>query len=295
MTIDVYVASAFSKNNAGGNKAGVVLQCNALSESDKTNIAYQLGYSETAFISQSEQADFKLEYYTPMGEVPLCGHATIASFITLRQLQLLGKSAYTIQTKSGILKIDTDSHGLIFMEQKTPEYYDTLDVLDVRDCFRSGAFGGRLPIQIVSTGLKDILLPIANPAALENMIPDFSVISKVSQERDCVGIHAFTLLNQPDLTAICRNFAPLYGIDEEAATGTSNCALACYLHRYGIKQNLYIFEQGYNLKSPSRIYVKIESTDDRITSVSAGGDGYLLGRKSVSVRESNPSSAVMDL
>ena len=69
------------------------------------------------------------------------------------------------------------------------------------------------------------------------------------------------------LTAICRNFAPLYGIDEESATGTSNCALACYLYRYVSKQDQYIFEQGHNLNSISRIYVNLDTEDNTITGV----------------------------
>ena len=97
MLIDVCVASAFSKNNMGGNRAGVVLQCPVLSKEEKTKIAYQLGYSETAFLSQSERADYSLEYFTPAGEVPLCGHATIASFVVLKHLNRLKKSGYTIE------------------------------------------------------------------------------------------------------------------------------------------------------------------------------------------------------
>ena len=89
-------------------------------------------------------------------------------------------------------------------------------------------------------------------------------------------MHAFTLTPSEEVTAICRNFAPLYGIDEESATGTSNCALACYLFHYGIKQQQYIFEQGYELNNPSRIIVNIENDGTEITGVRVGGNGYLV-------------------
>ena len=62
--MDVYVANAFSKDNKGGNKAGVVLQQACLNEAEKTKTAFLLGYSETAFVFDSELADFKLEYFT---------------------------------------------------------------------------------------------------------------------------------------------------------------------------------------------------------------------------------------
>ncbi|HHQ0973038.1 TPA: PhzF family phenazine biosynthesis isomerase, partial [Listeria innocua] len=77
MNISVYVASAFSKNNNGGNKAGVVLNEPTLTTQQKMAIAKQLGYAETAFVTDSKIADYKLEYFTPKEEVDLCGHATI--------------------------------------------------------------------------------------------------------------------------------------------------------------------------------------------------------------------------
>ena len=89
--IKVYVASAFCKDKKGGNKAGVVLYEENLTDNDKKNIAKQLGYAETAFINNSNVADFKIEYFTPKEEVPLCGHATIASFGVLKYLNKIEK------------------------------------------------------------------------------------------------------------------------------------------------------------------------------------------------------------
>ena len=71
--IKVYVASAFCKDHNGGNKASVVLYENGLNDIDKKKIAKELGYAETAFITDSDKADFKIEYFTPAEEVPLCG------------------------------------------------------------------------------------------------------------------------------------------------------------------------------------------------------------------------------
>ena len=135
--MDVYVANAFSKDNRGGNKAGVVLQQARLNEAEKTEIALLMGYSETAFVADSELADFKLEYFTSVGEVPLCGHATIGTFTVLRHLGRLEKQEYTIETKCGILRIRVDKSGLIFMEQNIPEFYERLDKGDVKACFDS--------------------------------------------------------------------------------------------------------------------------------------------------------------
>ncbi len=275
----VYTASAFSKNNHGGNKAGVVINEPGLDNWKKMELAGRLGYSETAFLTHSEEADFKLEYFTPTEEVPLCGHATIATFTTLNHLDMLDRPNYTIETKSGILNISIRNDGLIFMEQNPPAFYDVLDPSHLETCFDTQSLDRTFPVQIVSTGLRDILVPIDTPAHLQGLGPHFDAISALSRQENVVGIHAFALINKDHLTAVCRNFAPLYGIDEESATGTSNCALACYLFHYGLRQNQYIFEQGHNLNNISQIIVNIGSEGNTVTNVSAGGYGYLVSRE----------------
>ena len=86
----------------------------------------------------------------------------------------------------------------------------------------------------MSTGLKDILVPIKNAQLLQDLQPNFEKIKLLSQKYGVIGMHLFALSEE---NIICRNFAPLYDIDEEAATGTSNGALACYLHHHQIYKN----------------------------------------------------------
>lgn len=277
--VDVYVTSAFSKDKQGGNKAGVVLNRPDLTVRQKMDIAKELGYSETAFVLDSEVADFKLQYFTPTDEVPLCSHATIATFATLNLLGKLNKSHYTIETKAGILNIEVQEDGLIFMQQNCPEYYNILEPDLFSKCLDGDTIDCTLPIQTVSTGLKDILYPMKSIQHLENLKPNFQEMSELSKKLDVVGIHAFTLLNNSDITAICRNFAPLYGIDEESATGTANCALACYLYKHYEKKSQYIFEQGYNLGQISQIVVNLTVKEDTIDAVYVGGYGYLVCKK----------------
>lgn len=281
--VDVYVVSAFSKANKGGNKAGIVLNRPELIAEQKMKIAKELGYSETAFLTDSFVADFKLEYFTPTEEVPLCGHATIAAFSMLRILKLLKKSDYTIETKAGILNISVKEDGLVFMEQNCPTYFEVLDSDELQGCVRGDAIRDDLPIQIVSTGLRDIMLPVASLEQLENLEPDFEGISELSRAKEVVGIHAFSLISESNVTAICRNFAPLYGIDEESATGTSNCALAGYLFQHYKKKQQYVFEQGYSMGEISRIVVNIVYHGDVIDSVYVGGYGYFVCQKSLAV------------
>lgn len=277
--IEVYVASAFCKNNNGGNKAGVVLYENDLAETDKKKIAKELGYAETAFVNNSDKADFKIEYFTPAEEVPLCGHATIASFGVLKYLNKLSKNNYTIETKSGILEISLDDDE-IFMEQNIPVFYETINYDEIKNCFDLDCVNIEYPISIVSTGLKDILVPVKNEDFLSDLNPNFDEITKISKKYDVVGTHLYTFSND---RIICRNFAPLYDVDEESATGTSNCALAGLLFmKLNMKNKQYIFEQGYSLKSPSIIKVKIYSSDNKkIDKIVVGGKSRFVEVKNI--------------
>lgn len=281
MSVTVYVASAFSKNQEGGNKAGVVLMEPPLSAQKKMTIAKELGYAETAYISDSAIADYKFEYFTPKEEVDLCGHATIGSFVILNHLNKLSKESYTIETNSGVLKINIKD-DMIFMEQNQPEFYDVLAMEQLVKCFDPEAIDDNVAIQIVSTGLKDILVPIKTEEQLHHLQPNFSEIKAISDDYDVVGMHLYAF---NDDRMICRNFAPRFDIDEEAATGTSNCALACFLHqKHQIEKDLYVFEQGYALHAPSKVLVKLETnTHNDIEKVYVGGKGYYCETKQLNV------------
>jgi len=275
----IFIASAFSKNDMGGNKAGVCLLGEALNHQQKIEVAKQLGFSETAYISTGEKG-FKLEYFTPAEEVPLCGHATIASFVVMRDKLPLDKVEYAIETKSGSLTVVLDG-DMVFMEQNKPQFYEILSKADVVKCFDIDVVSDSLPIEIGSTGLKDIMLPVKNLETLEAMKPNFDEISSISRKFDTVGIHAFAFNEE---RIICRNFAPLYDVPEESATGTSNCVLASYLWRNNIaRKSEYTFEQGYTLDSPSEIIVRIKTISDNIQTIAVGGKGYLVGEKLINI------------
>lgn len=272
----LYRASAFSKDGAGGNKAGVVLDRAALTPAQKQEIAKDVGYSETVFFSESRAADFRLEYFTPTDEVPLCGHATVAAFVVLNALDRLPKRDCTIETGAGILRIHVKEDGMVLMEQNRPTYAEILEPSELSGCFDERAFASGLPIRVVSTGLRDILLPVRSEEALAGLKPDFEAMKRLSREKNVVGVHAFTLVEGGEIDAVCRNFAPLYGIDEESATGTASGALACYLFRHAQKKSRYVFEQGRELGAASRITVQLEYDGEEIKAVFVGGVGYLL-------------------
>ncbi len=271
--------AGFQTNNKGGNAAGVVLEADNLSETDMLAIAKDVGYSETAFVMNSSKADVKVRFFTSVDEVDLCGHATISTFNLLRDMNVLTPGIYTQETNAGILEIDIQEN-LVYMEQPLPVFGECLDKRELYGCFdiTQDAFVEEMPIQIVSTGLRDIILPIRDLETLYAMKADSSKIRKISERYDVVGIHAFALETIGDGDAHTRNFAPRFDIDEESATGTSNGALACYLSTYTEREEntFFEFEQGYCMNQPSKILANVQKQKNEIKKVYVGGEARRL-------------------
>ncbi len=117
----------------------------------------------------------------------------------------------------------------------------------------------------------DILLPVRDLATLDRAVQNEPEVTRLSGHYNVVGVHMFCP-HTPDAAAHCRNFAPLYAIPEEAATGTSNGALTYYLFRRGLIQtgadNRFV--QGEKMGKPSEILSRI-TEDENGVKVRVGG------------------------
>lgn len=282
MKIKAYTINAFAKTIAGGNPAGIIMDAEQLSENDMKMIAGILGYSETAFVLKSDVADFKLRFFTPSEEVDLCGHATIGTFTALLSKDMIKPGKYTQETKAGVLRIEVKNDSTVMMNQTTPQFYEMIDAEEIADSLNISVetINKSLPIQIVTTGLRDIMVPMKDMNALNGIEPDYNKVSKLSKKYNVVGYHMFSLDSLYHSNAHCRNLAPLYNIPEESATGTSNGALACYLYKYGIIPSDHcdniIFEQGYSMNLPSEIHVSLGIKANEIEEVKVGGKALNL-------------------
>lgn len=277
--IDVQIINAFVDNNKGGNPAGVVLNADNLTSDEKLTIAKKVGLSETAFISKSKVADFKLDFFTPTRQIAHCGHATIATFSYLSQLGLIENPVSSKETIDGTREILIQG-DLAFMEQKPPLYTEVKDYKDkilnalgltINDLLTDA------PILIVNTGNSFAIIPVANDDILKNIIPNFNLIRQISEELDLIGFYIFC--RQTDDTARdanARMFAPRYGIEEEAGTGMAAGPLACYLFDIlGLKKDHILIQQGWFMTPPSMslIIVDLSLDSGKITKIMAGGKG----------------------
>ncbi|MDI6720886.1 MAG: PhzF family phenazine biosynthesis protein [Candidatus Aenigmarchaeota archaeon] len=289
MKYTLYTLSSFAKIKYGGNPAGVVLKSDGLSENYMKQIAKKAGFSETAFVQKSEKANFKVKFFTPTEEVDICGHATIAAFFLLKEKGIIKSGKYTQETKAGILSVDVGIDGTVFMEQSLPRFFDCIDKKEIADCLRMEEkyMHPELPVQIVSTGSRDVMVPVKSLKSLLSIKPDFDKITSKCKEYDANGFDVFTLETKFNAAAHCRNFAPLVGIPEESATGITAGALSCYLFEYEKvteeQANNLVFEQGYSMSRPSEILAKLSIEGGEIKGVRVGGTATISNETEISV------------
>ncbi|WP_133468267.1 PhzF family phenazine biosynthesis protein [Paraglaciecola marina] len=275
MNINVAILNSFIDGTTGGNPAGVVLNADTLSTAQKLTIAQQVGLSETAFVSASSSADFKLDFFTPEKQIAHCGHATIATFSYLSQLNLITNPKTSKETIEGNRDIEIKG-DLAYMEQLAPTYQnvdsDRDDILKALGITQNQLL--KAPM-IANTGNSFLIVGVKSKGDLTAIKPNQTLIAKLSKKYNLIGFYVFTTeTNQGNRDASSRMFAPYYGIDEESATGMAAGPLACYLYdEMEIHKDTFVIEQGYAMQpaSPSCIEVMLTLKNNTITKVTAGG------------------------
>lgn len=280
----IKIVYAFSISGMGGNPAGVVLNADSLSNEEKQRVAAKLGLSEIAFVSQSTQADFKLEFFTPTRQIAHCGHATIATFSYLKQMGFIKGDHSSKETIDGNRDIYF-KNGFAYMEQTSPSYIsvetEIQEILESLNLSKSDLLSTYIP-SIVNTGNSFLIIPVANSTILKKINPNLESIRKYSEKRGLIGYYVFSLSTEDTITASTRMFAPLYGINEEAATGMAAGPLASYLFDNNFtKETELTIKQGEYMEapSPSIIHVNLILENGKIKKLYAGGDAFMTEEK----------------
>jgi PhzF family phenazine biosynthesis protein len=190
------------------------------------------------------------------------------------------------ETKAGILPVsiefsDDGSVNRVMMTQKKPILKDIhLDIYEIADSLKISVdkIDDSLPKQSVSTGLFTLPVCVESFETLKSIKPDFEKIKKICDKLDLGSFHLFTFQTlEPRSIYHARNFAPVYGINEDPVTGTANGAVCSYLLRNNIihKNNL-ICEQGDIIGRPGRVFVDVNKN-----AVSVGGKAKIVKEKEI--------------
>jgi len=209
MKLNLYQIDAFTNKVFGGNPAAVVPLSYWLEDELLQQIATENNLSETAFFVQHKN-EFQLRWFTPVAEVNLCGHATLAaSYVIFEELNFNEKSI-CFSTKSGLLEVqkNNDEYELNFPVDEIEEtgisnYLELFDVEPIEAC----------------KGKEDILLVFKNEEEVRKLKPNLSKIA-TSKSR---GVIATSVGNEVDF--VSRFFTPQLGINEDPVTGSAHTTL----------------------------------------------------------------------
>lgn len=274
--MNVQIINSFSINGTGGNPAGVVLNADRLTKEQKQLIAAKAGLSETAFVSSSGVADFKLEFFTPVRQIAHCGHATIATFWYLKSLKKIEGEESSKETIDGTRKIIFKGDKP-FLEQLSPKFSTIKDcemVFSSIGIDQPTGGDGFAPI-VGNAGNSFILVRLNEIADLSLLKPNYDLISKLSAKYNSIGYYVYAI--SADRSVIqTRMFAPFYGINEEAATGMAAGPLAAFLYPE-IKRSSFHINQGKYMTPPSesKLNVILNTENGSVKSLFVGGSAYI--------------------
>lgn len=291
--LQFYQADVFTAQPFGGNPVAVFPNADGLADDALQQIAREMNLSETVFVfpPTDPAAVARLRIFTPTQEIPFAGHPVLGTFYVLAQLGRItmqaGMTRVMQECNLGLFPIELHQElgrvTRIVMSQPKPEFLDPLDTID--DVYLvAGALGlpkhviadMKWPLQVVSTGLPVLIVPVRTLTAVRSIQPDASAIIKICERFGANGIMVFTTVTVESFASVhARMFAPKIGILEDPATGSAGGALGAYLVQHGIVEvgptTDILIEQGYEIDRPSRILVQVESDDDAIQEVKVGG------------------------
>lgn len=214
--LNYFIIDAFAEIPFTGNPAAVVILDNVVPDALLQNMASEINLSETAYLLEQDGI-FNLRWFSPVTEVDLCGHATLASAHILWEMDILNQDQEArFNTKSGILTarkigehIEMDFPIEMPITTKCPS-----EIVDA------------LKVEPIYTGRNrfDYFVELRSEDTVKSIKPNFEIIKKI----ECRGIIITSNAESNNYDFISRFFAPRFGIPEDPVTGSAHCALGPY-------------------------------------------------------------------
>ena len=285
-----YIVDVFAENKYAGNQLAVFTNAANLDTQRMQSIAREINYSETTFITSSEENNggYKVRIFTPNQEIPFAGHPTLGTAYILQQTiiqQPVGKVVLNLGVGQIPVTINYNSGSpeWLWMKQNMPIFGSKLSREAIAKVLRLDInnIDSRLPIQEVSTGLPFIIVPLKNISALKQIELDKDKYYQLIADTEAKCILAFCPETYyPENNLHVRVFCDYVGIPEDPATGSANGCLAGYLAEYSYFGEKIInirVEQGYEIDRPSLVLLRAEKNDMCID-VNVGGKVILVAK-----------------
>ncbi|MER5267074.1 PhzF family phenazine biosynthesis protein [Actinosynnema sp. NPDC002837] len=261
---DVLRYSAFTTDPAGGNPAGVVLDATGLTEASMLEIAAEVGYSETAFLfPRGDGWEFDVRYFSPLVEVPFCGHATVASAVALERT-----GTVRFHTPAGLVEIAATpgKAGLT----SVPTSSTPAPAGDVAEALRALGWSAddldpRYPVHWAFGGSRHLVLAVRTRERLAALEYDFDALGDLLRANDAVTAQLVHQRSEDVFDA--RDPFPVGGVVEDPATGSAAAAFGGYLRAVGQvdRRRSITIHQGVDMGRPSLLEIAVSPDDPRVT------------------------------
>ncbi|MDS0295907.1 PhzF family phenazine biosynthesis protein [Halogeometricum luteum] len=278
--VPFHLVDVFAERRYAGNQLAVVESRGSLSDEEMLDITREMNYSETTFV-EGDPVDgaWPVRIFTQKEEIPFAGHPTLGTAAVLRERFGAGDDV-TLRLGAGDIPVEVRPDGsegaeAYWMTQNAPEFGAELEharlarVLGLDE----GDVDREWPVQVVSTGLPSILVPLTGRDALGRVDVDRTAYHALYDETGVENVFPFCAdPREDDHHLAARMFSPGHGLYEDPATGSANGNLAGYLarHRYfGDGEVAVSVEQGYEMGRPSVLH--LEAEDGEEVSVRVGG------------------------
>lgn len=280
-----HLVDVFAERRYAGNQLAVVESRGSLSDEEMLSITREMNYSETTFL-EGDPVDgaWPVRIFTQKEEIPFAGHPTLGTAAVLRERFDAGDDV-TLRLGVGDIPVEVRPDGesaesgdgakAYWMTQNAPEFGEELDHARLARVLglEADAVDREWPVQVVSTGLPAVLVPLTNRDALERVRVDRPAYDALYDDTGVENVFPFCAdPREDDHDVAARMFSPGHGLYEDPATGSANGNLAGYLarHRYfGSGEVAASVEQGYEMGRPS--VLRLEAEDGDQVRVRVGG------------------------
>ena len=266
--------SAFSTDAGGGNPAGVWLDDELPDTSTMQAIAKAVGYSETAFVAPKHGYEKQIRYFSPLGEVAFCGHATIATGVALGKGsgqsggqtggQEVGAGRYTLSTRAGdvMLQVSVLNGAVratltsVLPQQKEIDPAVLQQVLQLLD-WDASELDLQIPPTLAFAGAWHLVIAAGSKARLDQLQYDFDGLKALMDSHQLTTLQL--VWQESDAVFHARNPFPVGGVVEDPATGAAAAALGGYLRDAGLMTAPFSFDirQGEVMGRPSLLRVDV--------------------------------------
>ena len=290
----IFQVDAFTATRFTGNPAIVALDADGQNEATMRAVAREFSHAEVAFVFAAAGADHdvRLRFFNARKEVPFVGHATVAAHAVLLTLGRRTVGICRQHSGTGIIEVGAQIEQRASGPETVIEFRQSVAELDAPLPFKTTLRVAEavklpatqlheiMPARLARKGSTRLLVPIADPRHLDNLSPNFDTLVSLGSELGAEGFFLFALNRDSDeLWTESRMFCPALGVPEDPVSGNAHAMLAAYLWdlgQFGRKSPTFMGRQGYQMKRPGQVRVRLDVDKGSLAAVRIAGTATII-------------------